>query len=55
MFWIIFVVAAALGLLKLGALSVWVVVLSWLLKIVLVLLIAAVLYLIWQRFFGRQP
>jgi len=54
MFWIIFVVAAALVLLKLGALSVWVVVLSWVLKIVLVLLIAAVLNLIRQRFLRRK-
>lgn len=55
MYWLIFVVAAALVLLKLGALTAWFVVLSWALKIVLALLIAAVLYLFWQQFFGRKP
>lgn len=44
------VTAIAISLIKLGALSVWVTALSLALKIMLILLTAAVLYFIWQRY-----
>ncbi|MDO8336097.1 MAG: hypothetical protein Q7T74_04960 [Candidatus Saccharibacteria bacterium] len=51
MIWKILIVAAiAISLIKLGALSVWVTALSLALKIMLILLTAAVLYFIWQKY-----
>ena len=51
MIWNFLIISAiAVSLIKLGALSVWVTALSLALKIMLILLTAAVLYFIWQRF-----
>lgn len=46
--------AVAIAFILLGALSVWVVVLSLALKVMLAASVAFVLYLIWNRFFGRK-
>lgn len=51
MIWKFLIVAAiAVSLIKLGALSVWVTALSLALKIMLILLVIAVLYFIWQTY-----
>ncbi len=57
MFWYVLLASAiGIGLIELGALSVWVAVLSLTLRIMLVLVLAAVLggvaFVVWQRFKG---
>ena len=54
MFWPILAVAAiAIGLIRLGALSVWVVMLSLALKVALAVMIVGVVYVLWRRYGGR--
>jgi len=53
MIWI-FLVLTAITFITLGALSVWVVVLSMALKAMLVVPIVIVLILLWQRFYGGK-
>lgn len=55
MHWIFIGLAAvALAFVLLGALSVWVVILALALKAMLVVAVAASVYFIWQRLFGRK-
>lgn len=55
MHWIFLCLAAvALAFVLLGALSVWVVVLSLALKVLLAASVAFALHLLWQRLFGRK-
>lgn len=55
MIWIFLILAAAaIALTVLGALSVWVAVLALALKALLVVPVVFAMYLLWQKFYGRQ-
>lgn len=55
MIWIFFILAAAaIALVSLGALSVWVVGLSIALKAMLIVPVVLVLLALWQSFYGRK-
>lgn len=54
MFWLSLAVAViAVGLIRLGALSVWVVMLSLALKVLLATMIAVVVFVLWRRYGTR--
>lgn len=55
MIWLFLAVTAiATALVKLGALSVWVTVLSIAVKVALGLCVVAVLFVLWQRYYRRK-
>lgn len=55
MHWIFFTIAAvAIAFVLLGALSVWVVILTLAFKAMLLVAVVSAVYFIWQRLFGRK-